>query len=68
MRMKVERLFRCAQMILHDQCPPDNTAYLCKHGEECETECTRCWDNYLWYMLNGKTDHPFQHDFNREPR
>lgn len=58
---KAWAMFKCARMILHNQCPPDNRAYVCQHGEECEFEdCTRCWDNYLLYVYNGRTDHPYQ--------
>ena len=56
-----------ATMILHDECPPDRRAYLCNHGEEDndDTNCTRCWQNYLLYAINGETGHPYQIDLNR---
>lgn len=46
-------IFQLARMILHDQCPPDNRMYLCTMGEETECDCTTCWDNYLFWAVNG---------------
>ena len=55
-------IFSCALMILNNQCPPDNTAYLCAHGEEADEDCVRCWGNYLFYVANGFQRHPYQYD------
>ena len=55
-------LLHAAKNLARNECPGDNRAYLCKHGEECEEECTRCWENYLEYIANGRTDHPWQYE------
>lgn len=46
-------MLQLALMILHDQCPPDNTMYLCLTGEELEPRCQECWSNYLFWAANG---------------
>lgn len=47
-------LFRCAHMILLDQCPPEREHYLCMYSEDdTAAECTLCWDNYLWNVVKG---------------
>lgn len=63
-----ENMFQLARMILHDQCPPDNTMYLCKMSDHDDCECTLCWDNYLLWAVNGYQDRdkPYTCDRNRE--
>lgn len=60
-------MYTLAIMILRDECPPDRRAYLCNHGEEDndDTNCVRCWENYLLNAINGETGHPYQRDLNR---
>lgn len=41
-------LMSLALKILHDECPPDNSTYLCKLGEDPEDTCVNCWTNYLY--------------------
>ena len=57
-------LLRAAKSLARNECPSDNRAYLCKHGEECEHDCVRCWENWLDYVANGRTDHPWQYEVN----
>lgn len=64
--MDKENMFQLARMILHDQCPPDNRMYLCKMGEYPECDCTRCWDNYLFWAVNGYKGDPYKFDRKRE--
>ena len=64
-----ENMFQLARMILHDQCPPDNTMYLCKMSDHDDCECTLCWDNYLLWAANGYSERynkPYVSDRNRE--
>ena len=58
-------LLHAAKNLARNECPSDNRAYLCKHGEECEQECTRCWENYLDWVANGCKGHPWQYDVDR---
>ena len=60
--MAKESMFQLARMILHDQCPPDNQMYLCKMGECPECDCTECWENYLWWAVNGYKGDPYYSD------
>ena len=57
---KEHALSRCANMILHDMCPPDNKYYLCMEEEDysIEPDCTLCWDNYLWGIKTGAIEIP----------
>lgn len=66
--MNKESMFQLARMILHDQCPPDNKMYYCNMGEEDECDCTRCWDNYLLWAVNGyrKDQEPYKLDRRKE--
>lgn len=51
-----------ALLILNDSCPPDNTKYLCRKGEECENDCLRCWEKYLYWAANGYRGDPYRYD------
>ena len=67
--MAKESMFKLARMILNDQCPPDNTMYLCRMGEcNDDCRCIECWDNYLLWAVNGYKDRdkPYQYDKYRE--
>lgn len=55
-------LLHAAKNLARNECPSDNRSYVCKHGEECEKDCIRCWDNWLEYIANGRTDHPWQRE------
>ena len=57
-------MFQLANMILRDECPPDNTLYLCRMGEEDECRCEECWSNYLLWAVNGyrKQDKPYRQE------
>ena len=55
-------IFQLAMLILHDACPPDPTKYLCKMGEECENDCERCWEKYLFWAVNGYKGDPYKFD------
>lgn len=65
--MAKEDMFQLARMILNDQCPPDNRMYICNMGEEPECDCIRCWDNYLFWAVNGykDKDDPYKFDRNK---
>ena len=45
--------FQCANMILHDQCPPERKHYLCMMDDDDALDCTQCWSNYLWGIAMG---------------
>lgn len=53
-------------IILNDGCPPDNTKYLCRMGEECDTDCLRCWEKYLHWAANGYKRDPYKSDKTKE--
>lgn len=56
---KKERdLWRCALMILRDECPPDRKHYLCMKGEDDTPDCAMCWNNYLWGVGGGTIEMP----------
>lgn len=65
--MAKESMFHLARMIAHNECPPDNRMYLCRFGEEAECRCTECWDNYLFWAVNGyrEEDEPYRIDRKR---
>ena len=53
-REKVNALFRAALLCLHDNCPPDGECHMCKKAEDYdETICNRCWDDYLFMIVNS---------------
>ena len=66
--MERESIFQLALMINQDQCPPDNRMYLCNMGEDPECDCIRCWENYLYWAVNGykENDDPYKFDRKRE--
>lgn len=49
-------------MILNDQCPPERDMYLCNMGEDDCVDCTLCWENYLFYVANGRKNPPYKWD------
>ncbi len=52
-----------ALLILRDECPPDNTMYLCNRCEEHDSECCqRCWTTFLFWAANGykEVDRPYK--------
>lgn len=57
-------IFDCALLILEDGCPPEKDMNLCRHedGELYgpEEACTRCWKAYLYYVSNGRKEHPYR--------
>lgn len=55
-------LFQLALLILHDNCPPDPTKYLCKMDKECKNVCKRCWEKYLFWAANGYKGDPYKRD------
>lgn len=63
--MEKKSMFELARMIVHNECPPDNRMYLCRFGEEAECRCTECWDNYLFYAVNGYDRDPYETDRKR---
>lgn len=64
---RISMLFRAAQDILNDGCPVDPKMHLCSMGEEqdCD-ECNRCWETYLFYLLNGGRQDPYRCDRSRD--
>lgn len=61
-------LLSLALLILRDSCPPDNTKYLCRMGEECDTDCQKCWETYLYWAANGYQGDPYKREKAREGR
>lgn len=59
---RLYRLLTAAQSCARNECPKDKRAYLCMNGIEDEENCIKCWENYLAYVANGRTDHPYQYD------
>lgn len=55
---KESALWKCARMILADQCPPDNKHYLCMKQEDDTPDCTLCWCNYLEGIAAGAIELP----------
>lgn len=64
--MERESIFQLALMINQDQCPPDNRMYLCNMGEDPECDCIRCWENYLYWAVNGYKEHDDPYRFDRK--
>lgn len=57
MTEKERALFDCAMLILTDKCPREPDRYLCKESEDFdETACQRCWEDYLFKVVNGKKE------------
>lgn len=63
---RIHNLLICGQKCARNECPPDQRAYLCMNGIEDEENCIKCWENYLEYVANGRTDHPWQRDLNTQ--
>lgn len=65
---KIHSIFQLALMILRDECPPDNTMYLCKMQAHEDCECSRCWESYLYWAVNGyrEQDRPYRCDKYKE--
>ena len=59
MAEKEYALFKCARMILLDQCPPERKHYLCMEAEDdSAVDCAQCWDRYLWGIAAGDVKLP----------
>ena len=56
MANKENLLFQAAKQILQDQCPKHQKYYFCKKhiGEDENSRCMECWDNYLLAIVNGE--------------
>ncbi len=56
MTIKEQKLFRAGLDILEDFCPRSHEDYLCngKFSEDYfdETLCKRCWERYLFKLVN----------------
>lgn len=59
-------LLRAATSCARNECPADRRAYLCMNGAEDEENCIKCWEHYLEYVANGRTDHPYQYDLDQQ--
>lgn len=59
-----DELLDCALMILGDQCPPEPQMQLCRMQEDDEddTACRCCWQQYLFWVVNGRRGDPYRHD------
>ena len=56
-------MFGLALTILEDGCPPDRDCHLCAMLEDDDGEsCKACWQKYLFYVVNGRTQHPYARD------
>ena len=50
---KEHKLFQAAQDILNDRCPLGKGCQLCLQSEEYDEDiCNRCWDSYLYKVVN----------------
>lgn len=59
MTKKENDIYKCARMILQDQCPPDCKHYLCAKEEDDGTfDCLLCWDSYLRGVVAGMIELP----------
>ena len=57
MSKKEYALFKCAQMILLDQCPTKRKYYLCMEVEDdSAVDCAQCCDRYLWGIADGSIE------------
>lgn len=51
---KESDLWRCANMIMRDECPPDREYYQCmKEEDDSLCVCGWCWDAYLCAIAAG---------------
>lgn len=54
MTRKEQQLFDGALLLLEDGSPPSPKNYLCMECEDFdETACTRCWQEYLFRVVNS---------------
>ena len=55
-------VFDCALMLVDDSCPPEPCMQLCRWQEDDEdgTACSRCWRQYLFYVVNGRRHNPYK--------
>ena len=58
MTKKEADIYKCATMILRDECPPDNRCYLCMMDEAEDLDCARCWDEYMMGIAAGTISFP----------
>ena len=56
-------LLGCALMVLADGCPPEQHMQLCSMMEDADGDsCSVCWQNYLYYVANGRRWDPYRVD------
>lgn len=56
-------LIKCALLILEDACPPEPHMQLCRMCEDDDgSSCRLCWQNYLYYVANGRELDPYRPD------
>lgn len=56
-------LLQCALILLADGCPPERSMMVCRMTEDFDgCECRRCWENYLYFVANGRTLDPYRYD------
>ena len=56
-------LLSCALMALADACPPERHMQLCGMMEDDDgCCCSVCWQNYLYYVANGRRYDPYRSD------
>lgn len=56
-------MFGLAMSILHDGCPPEAGMHLCRmHEDDDGCSCTRCWEKYLLFVVNGRRWDPYLWD------
>lgn len=55
MTKETNSIFKCALMILNDECPPNTNAYLCSIDDDNDDiRCNECWSHYLFAIVNGQ--------------
>ena len=56
-------LLSCALLALADGCPPERHMQLCQMMEDDDGgSCSVCWQNYLYYVANGRRYDPYRAD------
>lgn len=48
--------------LLNDQCPDEESMQLCQmeNMDECDDPCHLCWQNFLFYVANGRSYDPYR--------
>lgn len=59
MNMPLPGLLSCALMAINDECPAEQSMYLCRLEDTDECDCRRCWQTYLFYVANGRRSDPY---------